>query len=108
MDCISHGVAKSQTRLSEFHFHCTLKGQGEKNLKKKKGQGEANGNRANQFEKRGIPEIKGKKKKRWTNQSRGCACGEVLQTVWRQRCWANLGWSLVGPSPCYTKVERFL
>ena len=56
MDCISHGVAKSQTRLSEFHFHCTLKGQGEKNLKKKKGQGEANGNRANQFEKRGIPE----------------------------------------------------
>ena len=22
MDCIVHGVAKSQTRLSDFHFHC--------------------------------------------------------------------------------------
>ena len=22
MDCIAHGVAKSRTRLSEFHFHC--------------------------------------------------------------------------------------
>ena len=21
MDCITHGVAKSQTRLSDFHFH---------------------------------------------------------------------------------------
>ena len=21
MDCIAHGVAKSQTRLSDFHFH---------------------------------------------------------------------------------------
>ena len=21
MDCIAHGVAKSRTRLSEFHFH---------------------------------------------------------------------------------------
>ena len=24
MDCIVHGVAKSQTRLSDFHFHITL------------------------------------------------------------------------------------
>ena len=23
MDCTVHGVAKSQTRLSNFHFHCT-------------------------------------------------------------------------------------
>ena len=23
MDCIVHGVAKSQTRLSDFHFHPT-------------------------------------------------------------------------------------
>ena len=22
MDCIIHGVTKSQTRLSDFHFHC--------------------------------------------------------------------------------------
>ena len=22
IDCIDHGVAKSQTRLSDFHFHC--------------------------------------------------------------------------------------
>ena len=25
MDCIVHGVAKSQTRLSDFHFHFHLK-----------------------------------------------------------------------------------
>ena len=24
MDCIGHGVAKSQTRLSDFHFHLFL------------------------------------------------------------------------------------
>ena len=24
MDCLVHGVTKSQTRLSDFHFHCTL------------------------------------------------------------------------------------
>ena len=24
MDCIAHGVAKSQTRLSDFHVHVTL------------------------------------------------------------------------------------
>ena len=24
MDCIVHGVAKSQTRLSGFHFHCQI------------------------------------------------------------------------------------
>ena len=22
MDCIVHGITKSQTRLSDFHFHC--------------------------------------------------------------------------------------
>ena len=27
MDCIVHGVAKSQTRLSDFHFHCKAKAQ---------------------------------------------------------------------------------
>ena len=26
MDCIVHGVAKSWTQLSEFHFHFTFKG----------------------------------------------------------------------------------
>ena len=26
MDCIVHGVAKSQTRLSDFHFHFGLLG----------------------------------------------------------------------------------
>ena len=25
MDCIGHGVAKSQTRLSDFHYHFPLK-----------------------------------------------------------------------------------
>ena len=24
MDCIVHRVAKSQTRLSDFHFHCNV------------------------------------------------------------------------------------
>ena len=24
MDCIVHGVAKSRTRLSDFHYHCSL------------------------------------------------------------------------------------
>ena len=24
MDCIIHGIAKSQTRLSDLHFHCKL------------------------------------------------------------------------------------
>ena len=24
MDCIVHGVSKSQTQLSDFHFHCGL------------------------------------------------------------------------------------
>ena len=26
MDCIVHGVAKSRTRLSDFHFHAFLSG----------------------------------------------------------------------------------
>ena len=25
IDCIVHGVTKSQTGLSDFHFHCTFK-----------------------------------------------------------------------------------
>ena len=25
MDCVVHGIAKSQTRLSDFHFHLPLK-----------------------------------------------------------------------------------
>ena len=25
MDCIDHGVTKSQTRLSDFHFHFTFR-----------------------------------------------------------------------------------
>ena len=29
MDCIAHGVAKSQTRLSDFHFHFYTTSQGD-------------------------------------------------------------------------------
>ena len=29
MDCIVHGVTKSQTRLSDFHFHKYLSGLGQ-------------------------------------------------------------------------------
>ena len=28
MDCIVHEVTKSQTRLRDFHFHCTIKERG--------------------------------------------------------------------------------
>ena len=32
MDCIAHGVAKSRTQLSDFHFRTSLVGQLVKNL----------------------------------------------------------------------------
>ena len=77
MDCIAPGVAKSQTRLSDFHFHCTFKG-----------QGEANGNRTNQLEnkERHSGNKRGKKKKMDQSEQRlrvwrgiaNCTEAEVL------------------------------
>ena len=65
MDCIAPGVAKSQTRLSHFHFHCILKG-----------QGEANGNRINQLENK-KRHSRNKRKKKKMDQS------EQRLRVWR-------------------------
>ena len=31
MDCLVHGVTKSQTRLSDFHFHFSQRNESEKN-----------------------------------------------------------------------------
>ena len=94
MDCIAPGVAKSRTRLSDFHFHCTLKG-----------QGEANGNRTNQLEnkERHSGNKRKKKKKDEPVRAEAARMARYCKLYGGRGTGLILGGALLGPHPAIQK-----
>ena len=93
MDCIAPGVAKSQTRLSHFHFHCILKG-----------QGEANGNRINQLEnKKRHSRNKRKKKKDGPVRAEAARVARYCKLYGGRGTGLILGGALLGLHPAIQK-----